>query len=84
MKTIDFPIPDCVPDEAVEKCIAQIKDLKEEQLTCTCDSNNMLFKDKDRVLHITYPAYFEDRDIFITGTLIGAVLYMKPWGIKKT
>jgi len=84
MKTITLPIPDKIPDTVVEECIKQIKDLNEAQLVLTCDSKNPRFRDKDRVLYLTYPDYFASKDIFITGTLIGAVLYKGPWiALKK-
>lgn len=79
MKTIKMPIPNAISEDAIDECIKEIVALKEGKLTCTCVSQNLRNKTHDRVMHITYPDYFEDRDIFITGTLIGAVLYAKPW-----
>jgi len=79
MKQIKFDIPDCIPASAIEELQKQIRDLKEDQLTVSCELPHA----KDRTLYINYPSYFEDRDIFITGTLVGATLFMKPWGQKK-
>lgn len=79
MKQIKMDIPDFVPASAIEQIQKEIKALNEPQLTVSCELPHL----KDRTLYINYPSYFEDRDIFITGALIGAVIYKKPWGIKK-
>ena len=75
MKSIKMDIPDCIPASAIEEIQKQIRDLNEPQLTVSCELPHL----NDRTLYINYPSYFKDRDIFITGTLIGAVLYAKPW-----
>lgn len=78
MKQIKMDIPDYIPASAIEELQKQIKDLKEDQLTVSCELPHA----KDRTLYINYPSYFEDRDLLITGSLVGAILYNGPWKKK--
>lgn len=78
MKSIKMDIPDSIPASAIDELYKQIKDLNEPQLKVEV----LLPHGRSRTLYITYPDYFEDRDILITGTLVGAVLYTKSWKKK--